>query len=106
MDWFMFGMVIGSGPKFYMVPFPTQKVTDSEFLDKSFVINVLQFQFFFAEPSMDFIQLWRDDRALSKILCSTIPIPVHDLKFKVTDFEFFWVKSLQCQLLVWMDIRF
>ena len=54
---------------------------------------------FFAKPSMDFIQLWRDDRALSKILCSTIPIPVHDLKIKLKDFEFFCVKSLQCQLL-------
>ena len=53
----------------------------------------------FAKPSMDFIQLWRDDRALSNILCSTIPIPVHDLKIKVTDFEFVCVKSLQCQLL-------
>ena len=84
----MFGMVIETGPKFYMVPFPTQKVTDSEVLYKSFVINVLQFHFF-AKPSMDFIQLWRDDRALSKILCSTIPIPVHDLKIKVTNFEFF-----------------
>ena len=41
----MFGMVIETGPKFYMVPFPTQKVTDSEFLYKNFVINVLQFQF-------------------------------------------------------------
>ena len=41
----MFGMVIESGPKFYMVPFPTQKVTDSEFLYKGFVINVLQFVF-------------------------------------------------------------
>ena len=41
----MFGMVIETGPKFYMVPFPTQKVTDSEFLYKSFAINVLQFQF-------------------------------------------------------------
>ena len=50
----MFGMVIETGPKFYMVPFPTQKVTDSEFLYK------LQFQFFFAKPSMDFIH---DDRA-------------------------------------------
>ena len=94
----MFGMVIESGPKFYMVPFPTQKVTDLEFLYKSFRINVLQFQFF-AKPSMDFIQLWRDDRALSKILCSTIPIPVHDLKIKLKDFEFFCVKSLQSQLL-------
>ena len=54
---------------------------------------------FFAKPSIDFIELWHDDRALSKILCSTIPIPVHDLKIKVTDFEFFCVKSLQCQLL-------
>ena len=99
MDWFMFGMVIETGPKFYMVPFPTQKVTDSEFLYERFVINVLQFQFFFAKPSMDFIQLWHDDRALSKILCSTIPIPVHDLKIKVTGFDFFGVKSLQCQLL-------
>ena len=53
---------------------------------------------FFAKPSMD-IQLWRDDRALSKILCSTIPIPAHDLKIKLTDFEFFCIKSLQCQLL-------
>ena len=45
MDCFMFGMVIETGPKFYE-PFPTQKVTDSGFLYKSFVITVLQFQFF------------------------------------------------------------
>ena len=62
----MFGMVIETGPKFYMVPFPTQKVTDSEFLYKSFVIKVLQLQFFFAKLSMDFIQLWRDDRTCLK----------------------------------------
>ena len=37
---------------------------------------------------MDFIHLWHDDRALSKILRTTIPIPVHGLKVKVTDFEF------------------
>ena len=42
----MFGVVIETGPKFYMVPFPTLKVTDTEFLYKSFVVNVLQFQFF------------------------------------------------------------
>ena len=42
----MFAMMIETGPKFYIVPIPTQKVTDSEFLYKSFVINVLQFQFF------------------------------------------------------------
>ena len=82
------GDLIETGPKFYIVPFPTQKVTDSEFLYKCFVINVLQFQFF-ATPSMDFIQLWRHDRALSKILCCTIPISVHDIKVKVIDFYFF-----------------
>ena len=38
---------------------------------------------------MDFIHLWRDDRALSKILRSTIPIPVPGLEVKVTNFEFF-----------------
>ena len=77
MDWFMFGMVIETGPKFYMVPLPTQKVTDLEFLHESFVINLLQFQFvcFFAKPSMDFIQLWRDDRALSKIFMQYHPNP-------------------------------
>ena len=84
----MFGMVIETGPKFYMEPFLTQKVTDSEFLYKSFVINVLQFQFF-CKAFNGFNQLWRDDRALSKILCSTIPIPVQYLKIKVTDIEFF-----------------
>ena len=42
----MFGMVKETGPKLYMVPFPTQKITDSEFLYKSYVINVLQFHFF------------------------------------------------------------
>ena len=40
------GDLIESGPTFYMVPFPIQKVADSEFLYKCFVINVLQFQFF------------------------------------------------------------
>ena len=67
----MFGMVTETGPKFYMVPFPTQKVTDSEFLYKSFVINVLQFQFF-AKPSMGFIH---DDRAYavpSQSHCTTL----------------------------------
>ena len=43
---------------------------------------------------MEFIHLWRDDRALSKIICSTIPIPVHGFKVKVTDFEFFCVQIL------------
>ena len=44
---------------------------------------------FFAKPSMDFIQLWHDNTALSKILCTTIPIRVYDLKIKLKDFDFF-----------------
>ena len=86
----MFGMVIETGPKFYMVPFPTQKVTDSEFLYKSFVINVLQFHlffFFFFLQSLQWILF--SCGVTSKILCSAIPIPVHDLKIKLKDFEFF-----------------
>ena len=65
---------------------------------------------------MDFIQLWHDVRALSKILRSTIPIPVHGLKVKVTYFEFFvliFYSVSFCKAfdgfescLVWMDIRF
>ena len=70
----MFGMMVETGPKFYMVPFPTQTVTVSEFLYKSFVINVLQFQFF-AKPSMDFIQLWRDDKSLVKNFMQYHPNP-------------------------------
>ena len=96
----MFGMVIETGPKFYMVPFPTQEVTDSEFLYKSFVINVLQFQFFCKAFIMDFIQLGCDDRALSKTLCSTIPVPVHDLKIKVTDFLCIFIVSVVAKPLI------
>ena len=38
---------------------------------------------------MVFIHLWREDRAFSKYLRSTIPIPVYGFMVKVTDFEFF-----------------
>ena len=62
-----------------MVPFPTQKVTDSEFLYKSFVINVLQFQFFL--QSLQWILFLTMEPSL-KILRSTVPIPVHDLNIK------------------------
>ena len=65
--------------------------------------------FFFAKPSMDFIQLWLDDRALSKILCSTIPIPLHDLKIKVTGFEFFVLNLYSvscCKAFDWFELVF
>ena len=38
---------------------------------------------------MMMMMIWHEDRALSKILRSTIPVPVHVLKGKITDFEFF-----------------
>ena len=98
----MFGMVIETGPRFNMVPFPTQKVTDSEFLYKSFVINVLQFQFFFfflqslqcilfncgvtIEPCLKFYAV------PSQSQCMT-------LRSRSQTLIFFCVKSLQCQLL-------
>ena len=40
----------------------------------------------FPNPLMDLVYIWYDDRYWSKILFSTIPIPMHDLKVKVTDF--------------------
>ena len=71
-----------------MIPNPVYdfkvKVTDLEFC-----IAIFYNFNFFLKPSMDFIHSWHDDRALSKILRSTIPIPLHGLKVKVTDFEFF-----------------
>ena len=37
-----------------------------------------------------FVSVWHDDRCWSKILCSTIPNPVHDFKVKVMDLELFY----------------
>ena len=71
-----------------MIPNPVYdfkvKVTDLEFL----YCNFLQFQFF-CKAFNGFYYLWRDDRALSNILRSTISIQVYGLKVKVTDFVFF-----------------
>ena len=36
---------------------------------------------------MDLVYIWYADRYLSKILFSTIPTLMHDLKVKVMDFE-------------------
>ena len=64
------------------------KVTDLEFLYCNFfTISVLfcflfVFLFFFRKAFYGFIHLRRDDRALSKILHSTIPIQVQGLKVK------------------------
>ena len=46
----------------------------------------------FPNHVMDLVHVWYDDRYWSKILCSTIPTPIHDRrKFKVTDLEFLYL---------------
>ena len=51
---------------------------------------------------MDLVHIWYDDRYWSKILHSTIPTPIHDLKVKVTDLEinlyhsFCWNNLILC----------
>ena len=53
---------------------------------------------------MDLVYVWYDDRQWSKILLSTIPTPMHDLKVKVTDLELrtfmlkFYVKVFRASL--------
>ena len=41
----------------------------------------------FPNPMMDLVHVWYDDGYWSKILHSTIPTPIRDLKVKVTDLE-------------------
>ena len=45
----------------------------------------------FAKSLMDLIHVWHDDRFRSKILSSTTPTPVNDLKGKVTDLELLYL---------------
>ena len=96
----MFGMVIETGPKSYMVPFPTQKVTDPEFLykkfcDKRFTISVfflqsLQWILFSCgvtiEPCLKFYAVPSQSRCMT-------------LRSRSQTLKIFCVKSLQCQLL-------
>ena len=70
------------------------KVTDLELLYSSFnfYIQVLRYKVFrtslFLNSVVYLFHVWHDGRCCSKILCSTIPNPVHDFKVKVTDFDF------------------
>ena len=97
MDWFMFGMVIETGPTFYMVLFPTfkVKVTDLEILYWSLCLSF--YNVCFCEAFDGLIHVWHGDRNWSTILYGTIPTR------KVTDSEFvyksFAIKGLQFQLL-------
>ena len=72
----------------------------------------------FPNPLMDLVYIWYDDRYWSKILFSTIPTPMHDLKVKVMDRTFmltFYVKDFRTSLFpnplmdlvhVWCDDRY
>ena len=67
---------------------------------------------------MDLVYIWYDDRYWSKILFSTIPTPMHDLKVNVTDLELlltFYVKVFRTSLFpnplmdlvhIWCDDRY
>ena len=61
------------------------KVTDLELLSK-FCVKVFRTSLF-PNPLKDLVYIWYDDRYWSKILFSTIPTPMHDLKVKVTDLK-------------------
>ena len=51
-----------------------------------FYFNILRTSLF-PNPMMDFVHVWYDHGYWSKILHSTIPTPIHNLKIKVTDLE-------------------
>ena len=42
----------------------------------------------FLNPVIDLVNVCNDDRYWSKIQCSTIRTPIHDIKVNVTDLEF------------------
>ena len=98
----MFGTMIDTGLKFYAVPstHPIHdlkvKVTDLELLCYSFTFKVFRISLF-PNSVVYLFHVWHDDRCWSKILCSTIPNPVYDLKVKVTDLEFLYCNFLQFQ---------
>ena len=62
------------------------KVTDFELFMLKFYVKVFRTSLF-PNPMMDLVHVWYDDRYWFKILHSTIPTSIHDLKVKVTDIE-------------------
>ena len=70
----MFGMVRDTGPSASQYTILRLIVFMLKFCVKVFTVSV------FAKPLMDLIHVWHGDRNLTKILCDTIPTPVHDLQ--------------------------
>ena len=63
------------------------KVTDLENFYLKFYVKVFRTSLFL-NPEMDLVHVWYNDRYWSKILCVTIPTPLHDLKIKVMGWSF------------------
>ena len=99
----MFGMVTETGPKLYMVPVPTQTVTDSEFLYKSFVIHVLQFQFFLESLQWILFNCGLTIEPCLKFYAVPSQSQCMTLRSRSQTLNSFCVKSLQCQLLQSLD---
>ena len=62
------------------------KLTDLELLCLRFTLKYLG-PHYFKIHLLDLVHVCYDDRCWSKILLSTIPTPMHDIKVKVTDLE-------------------
>ena len=84
----MFGMMVDIGPTFYGVPSPPPyRSSEFRIFLSKFYIKVFRTSLF-PNPSMDLMHVWYDDEHWSKILQGTIPTPVHDPIYKVTDLQF------------------
>ena len=87
----MFGVMIDTGPKFYIVPSqPPYMALRSRHGLRTFMLEFCVKGFrtsLFPNPMMDLVHVWYNDRYWSRILNSTIPTPIHDLKVKVTDLK-------------------
>ena len=82
----MFGVMIDTGPKFYIVPSPPPYMAlRSRYGLRTFMLEFCVKVFrtsLFPNPLTDLDHVWCDDRYWSKILHSAIPTPIHGFKVK------------------------
>ena len=65
------------------------KVTDLTTFMLKYYVKVFRTSLF-PNPEVYLFHVWYDDRCWSRILCSTIPNPIHDFEVKITDLEFLY----------------